>query len=95
MKDKNSTAKPASINNIYSLTGRVPLIKAVPFGLQHILAMFVANIAPILIVGAASGLDAAQLASLIQSAMMIAELFGKRYRPRQDLRNVDQRGRQT
>lgn len=52
MKDKNSTAKPASINNIYSLTGRVPLIKAVPFGLQHILAMFVANIAPILIVGA-------------------------------------------
>lgn len=25
----------------------------------------------------------------------IAELFGKRYRPRQDLRNVDQRGRQT
>lgn len=72
MKDKNSTTKPASINNIYSLTGRVPLIKAVPFGLQHILAMFVANIAPILIVGAASGLDAAQLASLIQSAMMIA-----------------------
>jgi xanthine permease len=72
MKDKNSTAKPASINNIYSLTGRVPLIKAVPFGLQHILAMFVANIAPILIVGAASGLDTAQLASLIQSAMMIA-----------------------
>ena len=72
MKDKNSTTKPASINNIYSLTGRVPLIKAVPFGLQHILAMFVANIAPILIVGAASGLDTAQLASLIQSAMMIA-----------------------
>ena len=34
--------------------------------------MFVANIAPILIVGAASGLDTAQLASLIQSAMMIA-----------------------
>lgn len=40
----------ASINNIYSLDGRVPLGKAIPFGLQHILAMFVANIAPILIV---------------------------------------------
>lgn len=37
----------ASINNIYSLDGRVPLGKAIPFGLQHILAMFVANIAPI------------------------------------------------
>lgn len=47
-------------------------MKAIPFGLQHILAMFVANIAPILIVGAASGLDSTELAALIQSAMMIA-----------------------
>lgn len=72
MKDKNANGHTASMNNIYSLSGRVPIMKAIPFGLQHILAMFVANIAPILIVGAASGLDTAQLASLIQSAMMIA-----------------------
>ena len=30
-----------SINNIYQLEGRVPIGKAIPFGLQHILAMFV------------------------------------------------------
>lgn len=35
----------ASIDNIYTLNGKVPLGHAVPFGLQHILAMFVANIA--------------------------------------------------
>lgn len=61
-----------SIDNIYTLEGKVPVQKAVPFGLQHILAMFVANIAPILIVGGACGLSEADLASLIQSAMIIA-----------------------
>ncbi|MCI8991204.1 MAG: purine permease [Eubacterium sp.] len=64
--------KKASIDNIYRLEGRVPFSKAVPFGLQHILAMFVANIAPIIIVAGASGLDASQSAGLIQSAMVIA-----------------------
>ena len=39
-----------SIDNIYKLDGKVPVGKAIPFGLQHVLAMFVANIAPILIV---------------------------------------------
>ena len=45
-----------SVNNIYTLDGRVPLAKAVPFGIQHILAMFVANLTPITIVAAAAGL---------------------------------------
>lgn len=35
--------KECSVKNIYKLDGRVPVLKAVPFGLQHILAMFVAN----------------------------------------------------
>ena len=46
----------ASIDNIYKIDGRVPLGRAIPFGLQHVLAMFVANIAPILIVSEACGL---------------------------------------
>ncbi len=62
----------ASIENIYRLEGRVPVAKAIPFGLQHILAMFVANIAPIIIVAAACGLSASESAGLIQSAMIIA-----------------------
>lgn len=64
--------KEANVDNIYRLDGKVPLGKAVPFGLQHILAMFVANIAPIIIVAGASGLNTSQSAMLIQSAMVIA-----------------------
>ena len=58
----------ASIDNIYTLNGKVPLGHAVPFGLQHILAMFVANIAPIIIVANACKLSNGQIAMLIQSA---------------------------
>lgn len=61
-----------SINNIYRLDGRVPLGKAIPFGLQHVLAMFVADLTPIVIVTAAAGLETSQTAALIQNAMFIA-----------------------
>ncbi len=64
--------KSGSIDNIYKLDGKVPVGKAIPFGLQHILAMFVANIAPIIIVAGASGLTSKDSAMLIQSAMVIA-----------------------
>ena len=64
--------KNSSVYNIYTLEGRVPIGKAIPFGLQHILAMFVANIAPIIIVAGACGLAENQTAMLIQSAMLIA-----------------------
>ena len=63
-----------SIDNIYTLDGRVPVGKAVPFGLQHVLAMFVANIAPIMMVAGVCGLSAQDTANLIQTAMMIAGL---------------------
>ena len=62
----------SSMDNIYSLDGKVPLLKAIPFGLQHVLAMFVANIAPIMIVTGASGLSTQETASLIQTAMIMA-----------------------
>ncbi len=62
----------AEISNIYKLDGRVPVAKAIPFGLQHVLAMFVANIAPIVIVAGASGLSDSQTAMLIQAAMLMA-----------------------
>lgn len=62
----------ASIQNIYSLDGRVPIGNAIPFGLQHILAMFVANIAPILIVAGTCNLSAQQTTNLVQCAMIIA-----------------------
>ncbi len=60
------------IENIYQLDGRVPLEKAVPFGLQHVLAMFVANLAPIIIVAGAAGLEKETVAMLLQNAMFVA-----------------------
>lgn len=41
---------PASVGNIYKLDGRVPVAKAIPFGLQHVLAMFVANVTPVMLI---------------------------------------------
>ena len=60
------------INNIFQLDGRVPLLKAIPFGLQHILAMFVANLTPIAIIASAAGLSQAEIAILLQNAMFVA-----------------------
>ena len=68
----NATKTVKSMDNIYSLDGQVPLLKSIPFGLQHVLAMFVANIAPIMIVTGASGLSTQETASLIQTAMIMA-----------------------
>ncbi len=69
MESTNSTVSTA---NLYKLDGKIPVTQAIPFGLQHILAMFVANISPILIVAGACNLSASQTAMLIQSAMIIA-----------------------
>ena len=60
------------LGNIYRLDGRVPLLRAIPFGLQHILAMFVANLTPITIIAAAGGLGQAEIAVLLQNAMLVA-----------------------
>ena len=67
-----STKAAASMENIYTLDGKVPLLKSIPFGLQHVLAMFVANIAPIMIVTGACGLSTQETAALIQTAMIMA-----------------------
>lgn len=67
-----SHTKSSSVNNIYQLEGRVPLGKAIPFGLQHILAMFVANLTPITMIAGAGGLSQAETAILLQNAMFIA-----------------------
>ena len=69
---KTKQQSTASMENIYTLDGKVPLLKSIPFGLQHVLAMFVANIAPIMIVTGASGLSVQEVASLIQTAMIMA-----------------------
>lgn len=77
--EKERAVAPVSAENIYHLNGRVPLGKAIPFGLQHVLAMFVANLAPVLIVCSAAlvrdtgnHLTPAEITSLLQCAMFVA-----------------------
>lgn len=62
----------------YDFEGKLPLKQAIPLGLQHVLAMFVGNLTPILIITSACAAmsDAEQFAaiqvSLLQNAMLIA-----------------------
>jgi NCS2 family nucleobase:cation symporter-2 len=62
----------SDINNLYQLDGRVPVGKAIPFGLQHVLAMFVSNITPIIILANVVGIAPGVSAVLIQNCMVIA-----------------------
>ena len=62
------------IETVFQLDGQVPLKTAIPFGLQHVLAMFVANLSPIAIICAAAqpALSTAEIAMLVQNAMFVA-----------------------
>ena len=71
---RENVQKDCTIENIFSLDGRVPLAKAIPFGLQHILAMFVSNLAPITLIAASAtpAIDKAMVGILLQNAMFVA-----------------------
>ena len=61
----------------FDFYGKLSLTKAVPLGLQHVLAMFVGNLTPILIITGACGIGAgsefAELqVELLQNAMLVA-----------------------
>ena len=61
----------------YDFYGKMPLKKAIPLGMQHVLAMFVGNLTPIILITGACGLGAgtefADLqVALLQNAMLIA-----------------------
>ena len=61
----------------YDFYGKLPLRKAIPLGLQHVLAMFVGNLTPLLIITGACGLANTQefaglQVDLLQNAMLVA-----------------------
>lgn len=56
----------------YELDGLVPLQRAIPLGMQHVLTMFVNNITPILAIGLLCGLSDGEKSLLLQNAMFIA-----------------------
>ena len=57
---------------IYQLDGRPRLSEAIPLGLQHVLAMFVGNVAPLIIISNVLNLDGQTQALLIQCAMFVS-----------------------
>lgn len=70
-KTSNQNASP------YEFYGKLPLSQAIPLGLQHVMAMFVGNLTPILIIMGACGLTADAgfgdlRTALLQNAMTIA-----------------------
>ena len=59
---------------VYELDGRPSLSTAVPLGLQHVLAMFTSNLAPILIIAGVCGLSGADTVTMVQCAMFVSGL---------------------
>ena len=68
MKKEQSYSRP------YELEGRIPLGQAILFGLQHVMAMFVGNLTPVLLITGACALDGGLQLKIIQNAMLIAGL---------------------
>ena len=71
MKKSNQLSASA-----FQLDGKMPLKQAIPLGLQHVLAMFVGNLTPLIIITGACGIASGEFAdlqlSLLQNAMLIA-----------------------
>ena len=59
---------------VYQLEGKPRLRTALPLGMQHVLAMFTSNLAPILIIAGACNLSGADTVIMIQCAMFVSGL---------------------
>ncbi len=63
-------------NAAYDFNGKLSLKQAIPLGLQHVCAMFVGNLTPLLIITSACGIAGGEFAdlqvALLQSAMFVA-----------------------
>lgn len=66
--------KNADSENLYKLEGTVPLLKAVPVGLQHVLAMFIASVAAVVIFAGSCNVERTVLSRLIQNSFIITGL---------------------
>lgn len=61
-------------NSKFELDGKPPLNEAIPLGLQHVLAMFVGNIVPMILVASAANLSPAESNMLLQCCMIGAAI---------------------
>ena len=59
--------KELKVEELRKLDGDVPLFPSIPYGVQHILAMFVSNLAPVSILAVVAGLSGASIALVVQT----------------------------
>lgn len=69
MKKKKNYSSP------YELEGRIPLGQAILYGLQHVMAMFVGNLTPVLLITGVCALDGGLQLQIIQNAMLMAGII--------------------
>ena len=70
--------KTAEYTSPYDFHGRIPLRQAIPLGMQHVLAMFVGNLTPLMIICGICGITSEEPAlyvTLLQNAMLAAGLI--------------------
>lgn len=65
---------PEGTNPLTDMDAPISFWKGLPFGIQHVMAMFVANLAPIFLVAAAAKMSPAQSAMVIQNGLLVAGL---------------------
>ena len=76
-ENNTKSKKNPTYTSPYEFKGRIPLKHAIPLGIQHVLAMFVGNLTPLIIICGACGIIAEEPAlyvSLLQNAMLVAGL---------------------
>ena len=68
--------KTISMDAAHDFYAKMPLARAIPLGLQHVFAMFVGNLTPLLIIMGACGIAGGEFAdlqvSVLQNAMFVA-----------------------
>lgn len=67
--------KKKNYSSPYELEGRIPLGQAILYGLQHVMAMFVGNLTPVLLITGACALDGGVQLQIIQNAMLMAGII--------------------
>ncbi|TDX32195.1 NCS2 family nucleobase:cation symporter-2 [Modicisalibacter xianhensis] len=65
-------ADPPRVRSTHDVNAMPPVGRAIPLGIQHVLAMFVSNVTVPIIIAGAAGLSEAQTTLMIQAAMFVA-----------------------
>ncbi len=77
MKIPQFSKQELTYTSPYEFRGLIPVKHAIPLGIQHVLAMFVGNLTPLMIICGACGItanDHALYVALLQNAMLVAGL---------------------